>query len=139
MTMTSDRTAPTLEPPDLAPSVADQPDDDRRPGSSDLGWAERAYRHERTGPATEPRRVRRARRLRPRTLVAALVVVLLTAGLALAMAYQGSSSPAVVHRPARSHTVTAPAAARGGSHLTLTPQLLRPFPTLFPALGPQAR
>jgi hypothetical protein len=57
-TLTAGRTAPPIEPPTLAPPVADQPDDDRRPGSLDVGWAERAYHYNHGEPATRPSQVR---------------------------------------------------------------------------------
>jgi hypothetical protein len=56
VTITSTQVSPPL----------DRPEVDRRPGSSDLTWAERAYHHQRREPSNERRRVLRASRSDPR-------------------------------------------------------------------------
>lgn len=124
MTIMSDRVSPTIEKPDV----------DRRPGSSDVEWAERAYRHQQATPAG--RRHVRIPRVRNglRMLVVALVVALLAIGLSLGLTSQDASSPAVVHGPTASHTVTAQQSTAPRSSITLPPAL-QPLPSLLPTLG----
>lgn len=121
MTITSDRTSPPITEPEY----------DRRPGSSDVEWAERAYRNQEIAAAERHRRVLGTGRRRLRIVVAALVGVLAMAGVAVAMTYQGSSPAAVVHRSAPAHTAAAPRSATAPSHVTPIPQLFRPFPTRY--------
>lgn len=131
MTITGNHVSPAIEEPDL----------DHGPGSSDVTWAERAYHQQRREPGNERRTVPRARRrrLRLRTLVAVLAVVLLTAGLVVAMRYEGSSPSPVVHGPASSQTATAPQPVTGQLHFTLTPPLLHLSPSLSPAIDTTKR
>jgi hypothetical protein len=119
MTVTSDQmTAPALDKTD------------QRPGSSDVAWAERAYHHQQR----EPRHERRSTHRRWRVLVATLAIVLLTAGLVVAMRIQGAAPSPVVHSPTSSQTTTAPGATTAGASFGQTPTLLRPFPSLFPTI-----
>jgi hypothetical protein len=106
-------------------------DDDRGPGSSDVAWAERAYKHEQRQPANERRRGPRTSRRQLRMLVAALVVLLMV-GLIVVMRFLGSAATTVVHRPISSQTVTAPRATIAPSPFTLTPPMDNPFPSLSP-------
>jgi hypothetical protein len=108
-------------------------DDDRRPGSSDITWAERAYRHEQKQPANVRRRGPWTSRRQLRLLVAALVVLVMV-GFVVVMRYQGSAPAAVVHRPISSQTVTAPRATIARSPFTLTPPMDSPFPSLSPTI-----
>ena len=128
MTITSHQVSPAVEGADI----------DRRPGSSDITWAERAYHHQRSEPANERRRVPRAGRRRLRVRVALLAVVFLMAGLVVAMRYEGSSASSVVHRPTSSQTTRATQSVAGQLHLTLTP-LLRPFLSLLPPIDTPKR
>jgi hypothetical protein len=108
-------------------------DDDRRAGSSDVTWAERAYKHEQRQPANERRRGPRTSRRQLRMIVAALVV-LVVVGLVVVMRSQGSAPAPVVHRPTSSQTVTAPRATIARSPFTLTPPMNSPFPSLSPTI-----
>jgi hypothetical protein len=120
MTITADQVSLPLNMPGI----------DKRPGSSDVAWAERAYHHEPREGSNERRSVPRAGRRRLRTLVVALAVLFLTAGLVVVMRYQGSAPAPVSHRPASSQTVTAPR-----SPFTLTPTFLNPFPSPYPTIN----
>ena len=115
MTITSDHLS----------SLVDEPGADLLPGSTDIEWAERAYRHQpNPGPRQGPRTaVRRARR-RLRTFIGAVVLVLAMAGLVVLLTTQGGSPPSTRPSP-----VTAPTAKVATGHVSLTPPLLRP-PTL---------
>jgi hypothetical protein len=123
MTVTSDQmTTPPLDKTD------------QRPGSSDVAWAERAYHHQQREPRHERRSTFRQLGRRWRVLVATLAIVLLTAGLVVAMRVQGAAPSPVVHSPTSSQTTTAPGATTAGSPFGQTPTLLRPFPPLFPTI-----
>jgi uncharacterized membrane protein YdfJ with MMPL/SSD domain len=124
MTITSNQISPQL----------DKPDADQRPGSSDITWAERAYLQQRRERANERRTVPRASRRRWRILVAALGIILVAAGLVVAMRYEGSSASSVVPRPTTSQTATATQPVTGQLPVTLTPPQLRPFPSLSPTI-----
>jgi hypothetical protein len=112
---------------------------DQRPGSSDITWAERAYHHQRREWSNERRRVPLVSRRRTRILVATLAIVLMMAGLVVAMRYEGSSPSPVVHRPTSSQTATATHATSVPSPFTLTSSLLRPFPSLPPTIDAPKR
>lgn len=118
MTITSNLASPPL----------DEPDVDQRPGSSGITWAELAYHHPRREPSNERRRVPRASRRGTRILVVALAIFIVMAGLVVAMRYEGSSPSPVVNRPTSSQAANHETTAR--SPFTLTPPLLRPFPSL---------
>lgn len=118
MTITSNHESPLLEEPDV----------DQRPGSSGVTWAELAYNHQRRAPSNERPRVARGSRRRTRILVVALAIFLVIAGLVVAMRYEGSSPSPVVNRPPSSQTANHETTAR--LPFTLTPPLLRPFPSL---------
>ena len=128
MTIASHQISPFLEETDV----------DQRPGSSDITWAQRAYRHQRSEPANERRRVPRAGRRRLRIRVALLAVVSLMAGLVVAIRYEGSSPSSVAHRPTSSQTATITQPVAGQLHFTPTP-LLRPFPSLLPPIDTPKR
>jgi hypothetical protein len=64
VTITSDQISPPIDKPDV----------DQRPGSSDVGWAERAFHREHKDSAKEPSRVPRARGGRLRILVTTLAI-----------------------------------------------------------------
>jgi len=108
----------------------DKPDVDQRPGSSDITWAERVYRHQWRERSNERRRVPRSSRRRIQILVAALAILLVMAGLVVAMRYEGSSPSPVVYRPTSSQTATATHETTTKSPYTLTRPLLGPFPSL---------
>jgi len=128
----------TITEHQVSPSV-DEPDVDQRPGSSDITWADRAYQHQQKEPASDRRRMRRALRRRTRILGATLAIVLLVTGLVVAMRFEGSSAPLVVHRPTSSQTATATRPVTGQLHFSLAPTLLRPFPSLFPTIDTSKR
>ena len=128
----------TITSNQVSPSV-DQPDVDRRPGSSDITWAEEAYHHQRREPANTRRGVPRVRQRRRRILVGALAIVFLMAGLVVAMRFEGSSPSPVVHRPTSSQTATAPSPVTGQLRFTQTPQFLRPFLSLPPTIDTPKR
>jgi hypothetical protein len=128
----------TITSHQVSPSV-DKPDVDRRAGSSDITWAERAYLHQRREPTGGRRRLPRTRRRRLRILVATLAIVILMGGLVVAMRYESSSPSPVVHRPTSAQTATAPQPVTGQLHITLTPSLLRPFPSLSPTIDTPKR
>lgn len=136
----------------------DEVDIDRRPGSTDVQWAERAYRENgpgeqrtlrRIGPANLRHRVGALVPIlhhRVRALVIALVVALVGIGVTLAMTYQGASPAGVVNRPTGVHSVIvprSPGAARGNPKVTtkatLKPPLVRGIPGLFSTLSVPAR
>jgi hypothetical protein len=124
MTLTSNQVSP----------IVDKPGVDQRPGTSDIAWAERAYRHQRKEPANERPKVPRSRRRRLRILVATITIVVLMVGLVVAIRYAGSSPVPVTHQPTSSQTVTGPQPTTVTSPFTLTPPLVRPFPTLTPKI-----
>lgn len=115
--------------------ATDTADVDRRPGSSDIAWAEHAYRSQRMEPSNERRRMPGARGRRLRILVVTLAGVLLMAGLVVAMRYEGSSPAFVVQRPTSTQVATAPQQSTARSFLPFTPPLLRPFPSLPPTFN----
>ena len=129
MTLTSNQVSP----------IVDKPDIDQRPGTSDIAWAERAYHHQRREPANEHPKVPLALRRRLRRLVAAFIVVLLMVGLVVAMRSQGSSQSPVLHRPTSSQTAAAPQSRTALSPFTLTPPVLRLFPSLPPTIDTPRR
>jgi hypothetical protein len=122
MTITSNPVAPRV----------DVYDNDQRPGSSDVAWAERAYRREEKRQANDRRTVLpRLSRRRLRVLLAIFVLVLAMTGLVLVMRYSGAaSSPATTH-PTSSLTVTVPQPTVGGRSLSPTP-FIRTVPSLPP-------
>ena len=128
----------TITEHQVFPSV-DEPGIDQRPGSTDITWTDGAYHHQRRQPANERRRTRRALRRRTRILGATLAIVLLVTGLVVAMRFEGSSAPLVVHRPTSSQTATATRPVTGQLHFSLAPTLLRPFPSLFPTIDTSKR
>ena len=124
MTITSNQTSPPLDKPDV----------DQRPGSSDITWAERAYHHQRRERTDERRKVPRSSMRVWRIPVVALGIILVIAGLVVAMRYEGSSASSVVQRPTASQTATATQPVTGQQPFTLTPPLLRSFPSLSPTI-----
>jgi hypothetical protein len=122
MTLTSNPVSPMLDKPDV----------DQRPGTSDIAWAEHAYQQRRE-PAHEHPKVPRVLRRRLRPLVAALTIVVLIVGLVVAVRYVGSSPAPVVHRPTSSNTGASPQSTFLPP-FTLTPPVLRPFPSLPPTI-----
>jgi hypothetical protein len=122
VTITSNHVFPPLEKPDV----------DQRRGSSDIAWAERAYHHQPGELPDERRRVPATTRGRPlRILVTTLAIVAVIVGLVVAIRLVGSSPSPVAHRTLPG--TSAPAPTTDLSPFTLTPQLLRPFPSLTPA------
>jgi hypothetical protein len=123
MTITSDPMSP----------LATEHDTDLLPGSTDVEWAERAYRHRPSRPTEIHRRVPRARRSRNRgrVMAAAAAVLVVMAGMTVLLIAPWSSSstrpapnaPAVVTQSA--HVIP--------GHATVTPPLLRP--ATIPQLG----
>lgn len=123
MTITSQQVSLTI----------DQPDVDQRPGSSDIAWAERAYHHHRIEPVNRRRRLPRAgRRRRMRLLVATLI--LLMSGLIVTMRYEGSPAATVPELQTTWPAATAPQPTADSWAFTLSPPLLRPFPSLSPTV-----
>jgi hypothetical protein len=122
MTITSNPIVPRI----------DEYDDDQRPGSSDVAWAERAYRREDKEPANERRRVPRSFRRRLRVLLAIFILVLAMSGLVLVMRYSGAASSPVTNHPTSSQPVTVPHPTAGTTSLSSTAPLLRVFPSLPP-------
>lgn len=141
-------------------SHVDDLDIDRRPGSSDIEWAERAYRHQESATArpaklawlaklarlTRPARPTRSAKRpltvrvprpqsRTRLLVVALVVVLAVFGLVLGMTFLGSSPAATVHGSNPPFTAITSKSPGGSQSVTLRAPLVRPFGSLFPNLG----
>jgi hypothetical protein len=102
--------------------------DEQRPGSSDVAWAERAYRHERRVPVKNRRRISRLLRRRLRILVTALAALAI-AGVIITMRYEGAVPSPVVHPSSASQAVTILQPADGWSIFTPSP-LLRAWPTL---------
>lgn len=122
----------------VSPTTA-QPDVDRRPGSSNVEWAERAYRLHQKARTMRQWRARAVQALHSlRLYLVALVVALVAIGLAVGLTYQGSSPPAAAHPAASPHTVTPPPVATARPPLTLPPGF-RPFTSLFPAPGTPLR
>ena len=128
MTITSDRLSPVIDGPDV----------DLLPGSADVEWAERAYRHRPAPPSAPPRSAIRSasRRLRRhlRRIVAAFVLVAAMVAMVVVLTMQDASSP--TSRPAVSTpTATVPSTrTTPAGHLSLTPPLLRPPAFSFPVL-----
>jgi hypothetical protein len=112
--------------------LLDNPDVDQRPGSSDAAWAERAYRHQQRKPMNERRRAFRPLGRRWRILVATLAIVLLMAGLVVAMRSQDAAPSPVVPYSTSSQSATSQQPTTATSPFPLTPPLLRPIPSLLP-------
>jgi hypothetical protein len=129
MTITADQVFLPVEKHDV----------DHRPGSDDVTWAERAYRHDRSQPSKERRKRGRSGRRRLRTLAAALLVVVLMVGLVVLMRSQRSAPAPVAHQPASSQTVTAPRTTIAPSPYTLTPPKISPFLSLNPTINTPKR
>jgi hypothetical protein len=109
-------------------------DIDQRPGSSDVSWAERAYKHEERQPASERRSRHRPSRRQLRVLLAALVLFV-TVGLVVIMRYQGAAPAPIAHRPTPSQTVATPRPTITRSPFTLTQPIGSPFPSLSPTIN----
>jgi len=129
MTITSNHVAAPVEESEV----------DRRPGSSDVEWAERAYHQRQREPVNQRRTWPRMRKHGLSRVIATFAVVLGLAGLVVAMRYEGSSSSPVVQQPAPSQPVTATPGASAPSPFTAKPPLLGPFSSLFPTLDPPTR
>jgi hypothetical protein len=107
------------------------PVNDLLPGSTDVEWAERAYRHHPAPDTTQLRRVRGTPRAVWRGfLCVALVCALVIAGVTLLLVSSGTPRPPV--RPHVTAHVTTP--ATGVKELPLP--LLRPSPVAFPEIFP---
>jgi hypothetical protein len=118
MTITSNQVFPRL----------DISGDEQSPGSSDVAWAERAYRDERRADVKERRGMSRLLRRRLRILLTALAALAI-AGVIITMRYEGSASLPVAHPSGSSQAVTVLQPAAGWSILA-PPPLLRTLPTL---------
>jgi hypothetical protein len=129
MTLTTHRVSP----------IVDKPGVDQRPGTSDIAWAERAYHHQRKEPSNQRRKGPRSPRHRLRILAGTITIVALMVGLVVAMRYTGSSPAPVTHQPTSSQTVTGLQPTTVTSPFTLTPPLVRPFPTLTPTIDTSKR
>jgi hypothetical protein len=107
-----------------------KPDVDQRPGSSDVTWAESAYDHQESERSDESHRLPRASRPRLRILIATLAIVILMAGLVVAMRSQSPSPSPVVTQPTSSQTAAAHQAT------AVSPLRLSPAPVISPLLSP---
>ena len=114
------------------------PDSDLLPGSTDVEWAERAYRHHSRPVAAQPFTVRRLERrvMLPRRLLAAVLVVLfVVVGLVLLLTTQANAPTTTrPQMPPAPASVTKPSAVtpQASRPSTLVPPLLRPSSFPFP-------
>ncbi len=124
--------------------VLDPPDDsERRPGSIDVEWAERAFRdHKGTGISTS-RRVHRPQPAvghRLRKLVIAFALTLASVGAGLAATSQGSPATPITHTPAPVQSAKPPSRATAGlDGSDLGPTLSKLFASLQQTPGDQKR
>jgi hypothetical protein len=100
---------------------------DRRPGTNDVAWAERAY-----GQKWDPSHGRREPRVRPRRVRALLVVlalILSLAGLVVAMRFSSSPAATVTRQPTSSQTTTVLGTSVRGLAFSGTPLFSTPGTT----------